>query len=360
LNRKMTCIADEIGNSIIQYYDKEYVNLLFSNDLSIEDVIFQILVECCRYAYLKNAQRHPIKHYIERGELGLDSERKRIKRVIDYINSHSEKERDALLKSIGVEILLPETKLVPQKNRYPSYELSEFQYWELNNIYNMDLVKSVIEKRIGSSKKVSVERFTDMANQYDDIISKLIASRWKSSEEMVFCSLVVFTLETKYSFDFFYEIATEMDRMGKSEIPDMYNRLMAMTGNYKSTACLPDICPALAHDNDRFIEYPMIIQRQRYINDIINIPKESVDEYKFARIIEANVLANAVQSHIRFNGKTMRAWFAEETDVDDWASVFQTYNVFRVFVKDKAWSPDRIRAVRKMYDAVSLDYKSLS
>lgn len=53
MNSKMTAVANEIGNSIYQYYEEEYISPLFSNGLFIEDIIFQILVECCRYAYLK-------------------------------------------------------------------------------------------------------------------------------------------------------------------------------------------------------------------------------------------------------------------------------------------------------------------
>lgn len=80
----------------------------------------------------------------------------------------------------------------------------------------------------------------------------------------------------------------------------------------------------------------------------------------FAKIIEANVLANAVQSHIYLNGKPMRIWFAEDTDINDWVSVFEIYNVFRTFIKDKKWSPSKIQAIRKMYEAVLVDYKTLS
>ena len=52
LTPKMHKIADDIGNIIYDFYPKDYLALLFSSGIVIEDVIFQVLVLCCRYAYL--------------------------------------------------------------------------------------------------------------------------------------------------------------------------------------------------------------------------------------------------------------------------------------------------------------------
>lgn len=61
LNPKMTSVANEICNSICKYYNEDYLELLFENrQIVIEDVIFQILLECCRYTYLSNSEKHPI------------------------------------------------------------------------------------------------------------------------------------------------------------------------------------------------------------------------------------------------------------------------------------------------------------
>lgn len=360
MNRKMAAVADEIGRCIYKYYEEEYIDHLFSGDIVVEDIIFQVLVECCRYAYLKNAEKHTMKYFIERDGMELELARKNLKRIIDYVNEHSELEGMRLEDSIGVEIQKPNVRPVKPANRFPGYELSDFQYWELCNIYDMELVKAIIERRIGSSKKISVDRFIGMAEQYDSIIREQAERFGKDPESTVFSSLVLFTLGTKYSFDYFYELADEMEKATVSELPDMHNRVMTVAGSYKCTSSLPDICPEYAHDNDRFIEYPMILQRQRFIKPMIYLQEGDIRELAFARIIEANVLANAVQSHIYLNGKPMRLWFAEDTNMDDWASVFETYNVFRTFVGDKTWTRFKIQAVRKMYDTVSLDYKSFS
>ena len=46
----------------------------------------------------------------------------------------------------------------------------------------------------------------------------------------------------------------------------------------------------------------MILQRQRFLKETVSDPMGGSVELAMAKIMEANVLANAVQSHIRFVG----------------------------------------------------------
>lgn len=75
----------------------------------------------------------------------LELARKNLKRVIDYVNDHFELEGKGLEESIGLEILKPDVRPVKPANRFPSYELSDFQYWELCNIYDIALSQSSAE-----------------------------------------------------------------------------------------------------------------------------------------------------------------------------------------------------------------------
>ncbi len=357
MNQKMTMVADEIGRSICKYYNEDYLETLFEkNQIIIEDVIFQILVECCRYAYLSSSEKHPITFYIERDELELEPERKTIKRIIDYVNEKYDIEERRIKDSLNEQVLKPkDTEPVKTKNnRYPEYQLSEFAYWELKNIHDMDIVKAIVERRIGSSKKVKSDRFLEMTNQYDGVIKEQKAKFLKSPEDTVFSSMVLFTLQSRYSLDFYYLISKEMEKEKIKAIPDQYNRLMSVSGSYKCASMLPSMMPEFAHDSDRIIEYPPIIQRIRFVKNMID---ENTDHVLFARLMEFNVLSNAVQSHIRLNNTPMRTWFLENTTIEDWASVFETFNVFRTFVPEKEWNEANIQAVRKMYDCVSFDYK---
>lgn len=169
MTSKMTEIANDIGRAIWRYYDEDYLEPLFSSPfVTIEDVILQVLVVCSRYAFLKNAEKHPIMFYLRQdGKDEDDRARKEIERTIKY----TDKRFDILEKRLDHDVDRPKLEKVKESNRYPSYEFSEFQYWEACNIHDMDIVKAIVERRLPSSKKVSVDRFLEMVDQYDQEVT---------------------------------------------------------------------------------------------------------------------------------------------------------------------------------------------
>ena len=76
-------------------------------------------------------------------------------------------------------------------------------------------------------------------------------------------------------------------------------------------------------------------------------------------MMEANVLVNAIRSHMHIGGIRLPLLIAQETTIDDWASVFEIYNVFQIFDPDKDWTDHKIKSVRKMYNLISMDYKRI-
>ena len=359
LTEKMKRIADDVGGIILHKYDDEYLHLIFSSGLVIEDIIFQVLIECCRYAYLANAEKRPLLYYIDQDGLETELARKEIKRIIDYTNEKYDLLDGALKENLGETFPRPDINLSKKKNRYPTYAFSEFQYWESRNIHDMGLIKAILEKRIPSSKKVSNDRFIELSEEYDSIVDTLMDSFGGNSERTVLSSIKFFTLQTKYSFDFYYELAVKMEELCLKTIPDMAYRLMAVSGSYKYNSILPDICPDMASREDTIIEYPMILQRRRFISEIVTGNKGGSIDNILVSLNEANVIANAIRSHSYINGRPLPQAIAEETNMDDWASVFQIYNVFRTYVEKKEWTEAKIKSVRKMYEMVSIDYRSM-
>lgn len=357
---KMTDVANDLGNWILQNYNKDYLDDVLIGGIALDDVIFQILVECCRYAYLSNSEKHPWKYYIEQEGLELELARKNLKRTLDYVDDKFDLLQEAARGSSEMEILRPKHDLQKIKGRYPSYEITAFQYWELNNIHDMGLVKAIVERRLPYSKKVSSDKFIYFSDDYDATIEYYQEKSKDSPEDMVFSSLVLFTLQTKYSFDYYYKLACEMERQGITEMPDMHDRIVATASTFKGDSLLFELDPQLVSEGDCRIEYPMIIQRERMIPYLVSAPKSFIIDAALEILIEANILANSVQSHIRFGDhQDIRTWFKENTDLDDWASVFETYDVFRTYAPDKEWTEARIRAVRDFYKANSIDYKGL-
>ena len=359
LTPKMHKIADNIGNDICNHYNEDYLAVLFSSGFNIEDIILQVLVLCCRYAYMTTAEKHPLKHYIDQDGLELELARKELKRVFDYVNEKYHLESVHLMQTLGDNFPRPEMNLIKKPGRYPEYEFSAFQYWEGRNIHDMGLVKAIIERRISSSKKVSVDRFLELAKEYDNTVNAQKDKFGISAEDTVFSSLQFFTLQTAYSFDYLYELSDQMEKLNIAEFPDMRNRIMAVAGSYKCDSILPNINPNATKDEDRMMKYPLILQRRRFIQHIVSDPEDGPISQILGATIEAGVLTNAVYSHMRISGSCLPLLIAHETTIDDWASVFEIYNVFQTFVPDKDWTDHKIKSVRKMYDLVSLDYKAI-
>lgn len=117
LTPKMHKIADDIGEIIISSYEEEYLGVLFSCGLTIEDVIFQVLVVCCRYAYLVNAEKHPLSFYIEQEGLEMDLARKKHQRIKEYVQKKDKMLNESLQDSLGDTFRSPEFDLVRKKNR---------------------------------------------------------------------------------------------------------------------------------------------------------------------------------------------------------------------------------------------------
>lgn len=361
LTPKMHNIADAIGNYIYEYFNEEFLDILFSNGFFVEDIIFHVLVICCKNAYLINTEKHPLSYYIEKEGLEAELARKVHERVIKYVKEKNTILNDYTEKNTGDSILSPEIKLVRENSRFSGYSFSELQYWESKNIHDMELVKAIIDRRIvASNKNYTNSRFRTISEAYDEDVEEMKSRFGKDPESTVFSSIQFFTLQTRYAFDFYYEVAARCEDFGIKKIPNLYNRIMTVSGTYKCDSLLPQLYPGLAGDFDQKIEYPMIIQRRRFIDLIINEVEDSRIDLMLALFIEANVLANAVRSHMFIDEKILPLLIVQDTGIEDWASVFEIFNVFQTFIPNKEWTDARIKIVRNIYDTISVDYKSLS
>ena len=88
LNDKMYAIAKTIEEVIIHKFPVEYQLFLFEGKITLRDIVGQVLVECCKYAYDNTAERHSLNYYLKNKESSIeieDSERMVLKRTMDYI-----------------------------------------------------------------------------------------------------------------------------------------------------------------------------------------------------------------------------------------------------------------------------------
>ena len=58
LNKKMQAVAVAIEEVITHTLPSEYQLYVFSGEITLKDIIDQILVECCKYAHDNAAEKH--------------------------------------------------------------------------------------------------------------------------------------------------------------------------------------------------------------------------------------------------------------------------------------------------------------
>ena len=357
LNENMYAVAVELGEVIVKNFPIEYQIYVFDEKLTLHDIIGQILVECCKYAYDNTAEKHSLNYHMKSTDLLLDkdSERMILQRTMSYIQERRMIQHDMLLnRGISVEgLIAPDMENI--KDRLAGYQLNDFQYWEINNVHNMRLVKAIVERRL-PKKNFNTDLFKEYAEEYDCVFQQY-AEDWKNGDNVIFDFLALFTLEWKYSFDFYYELATEMLKSNVSEIPDMKRRLVAFSGT-------PSIYSLLLQFEPRFIEGTlytdsrMLVSRRKYIHEIVTLSADAFEE-ELTRFNESIVLVSAMLLHMTYKKIPIRDWFIKNSSPEDWLSVFRNYDVFQTFNSEKDWSnKKKIRYVKEIYNAMSYDYKN--
>ena len=352
----MLKVAAEIESTIIQTFPVEYQLFVFDGRVTIKDVVSQILVELCKYAHDSTQDKRSLSYRLGGAASAEVDKRMALQRTVGYINERRSFDHDYLIKRGWYINGLITPKMDDIKSKTSGHKYSAFQFWEINNVRDIRLVKAIVEKRI-AKKYCTIEVFKEYAAEYDDIFSKL-EDEWNCcGENSLFAFLALFTLEWKYSFDFFYEIANEMLRRNVNEIPGMPWRLAAFSGTGSFTSILSESHPQIT-GSSFYADSRMLTQRRKYIYDIVTVPEEEFEE-ELCRYNEILVIVVSILTRMTIGNKNIQEWVINNTTPEDWESVFRDYDVFQAFTSQKDWSNrKKIRYVKNIYDQLSFDYKN--
>ncbi|MDI3537208.1 MAG: hypothetical protein PWR12_1390 [Eubacteriaceae bacterium] len=61
MNKKMSSVATAIREVIIKIFPVEYQLFVFGGKLTLGDIVEQVMVECCKYAYDNTTEKHSLK-----------------------------------------------------------------------------------------------------------------------------------------------------------------------------------------------------------------------------------------------------------------------------------------------------------
>lgn len=355
LTQNLQAVAKAVAFQIIKVFPDEYLRETLSGKSTLKDIVLQILVECCKYAYDNTQERHSLNYYLG-GAASVDvSERMMHQRTMNYIREKRQIQ-DRVLRSEGwiVNDLAPkELKGIKEKLR--GHSLNSFQFWEVCNIHDMRLVKAVVDKRIGKNNFTS-KNMQELSEEYDSYLASLQKDWYGDNKNGIFDFLAMFTLEWKYSFDFYYEIADTMEKRNIKSISKMKERIGLFSAQLRLYSDLllthPGILPG-----PMLAENRMLVTRRKYIEDIISADEKSFEHIK-RQFMGVQVILSAMLSQMTLNGIQIREWFIDNTNQDDWLSAFKEYDVFQSFVAGKLWDKKKTRCVKNIYNEMSVDYKN--
>ena len=180
-----------------------------------------ISMEYIKYSYDYADPEYSLRHF--RKDNDADDERMLQSRTMKYVLKYKEREIELSGEELPPGHKFADVSMDAIGKKIKGHRLTEMNYFEHQNIHDLEYIKAIVENRIGYAKKVSNTRFQDIISQYDDFIEDIIKKSNNSDSEMVFYSIVFFTLEWHYPVELFYNIArimeeNELDEVNQSDL----------------------------------------------------------------------------------------------------------------------------------------------
>ncbi|MCR5206780.1 MAG: hypothetical protein K6E47_17255 [Lachnospiraceae bacterium] len=341
MNNMMIMLGGSIEDCLMKCLPKEYLERVFSEDMGLDDLVDQVILELIKYAYESKLERHPLNYYLGQSGDIKDDLRMTYSRLIKISNDYRNKELDILEKYYGIntEDARP-PKMQEMNEKLDGYQLTEMDYQAITDIGELRLIKAIINHRLCSAKKISNTEFIKIAQQYDKrVISHKEKSQY-SDEQMVSNSLSYFILEWRYAFDFIYQCASLMQEYNIDTPEEMFAKVQDLLG-FQSTYSILGIYSASA---SRMVGF-----REKLI-------RMSIEDRTFlARYKELLAVLDMVKSQFNINGVSIKKWFLDNTDVHDWASFLEEYDIFRCVSDKKDYSNQTIRNMRGLIGLIFPD-----
>lgn len=348
----MEKMFEDVMNALFSCFPEDHIDYCFAELYPVDPVSFgeYILLEFVKYSYYesleKTSLRTHIPYTVDQDDI---SERMRYQRAFKYTQKYKTLNYNLLAEQDGWDTekmkeyadLLP-TDMTKMENKLEGYKLSKMDIFEHDNIMNLRIIKSIVEQRILSSKKVSNNDFNRMFEEYDEWVKRLIDNSKKSDEDLLFNSMAFFTLEWKYSLEFIYMVADYMDKNCIEETD--YLTLWALARPLEFTSRL---------GNKIKVDNRMVKERQSLIPQFITKGEADLKiqfyRQKYVEIVGLVALFNNLNDK---EGGLYKEWFRKNTSIADWASFLKEYDVFSVWHK-KEWTNRKIRLARKLLEQVN-------
>lgn len=349
---KMEMMFEDIMGALFNCVPKEHTRFCFEECYPLNPIIYgeYLMLEFVKHAYYESLEKHPLRYYLQyESDDESHSERMGYARALKY----TQKYKDINYKMLGDEANWDPEKIEKYKvllakdmsdmeNRTHGYELSEMDLFEHTNVQELRIIKAIVENRIYLAKKVSNEVFVELFEEYDKWIECLIERSKNSDKDLLFSAMAYFTLEWKYSIEFLYCVAEHMEKHNIRDID--YYTIWALALPLKFDSALG--C-TIENDNR------MIKERQQLIENFISdgpMPEHMLlYRNKYIEIVGITAI---FQNMTSTEGGLYKDWFKNQTNIEDWASFIEEYEIFDTWHK-KEWTNKKIRNMRKLLEMVA-------
>ena len=303
-----------------------------------------ITMEYIKYSFDYADPEYSLR-YFRKGENDTDDERMLQSRIMKYVLKYKKREIDLSGVELPPEHKFADVSMGDIDKKLKGHRLTEMNYFEHQNIHDLELIKSVVENRIGYAKKVSNARFRDIFSEYDDFIEDMIQKSKDSDPDMVFYSIAFFTLEWHYPVELFYHIACIMEENGIQE-PDRSD-LVLLCGNVE----IESIYSGRVSTHSR-----MVRERLSFADALFDKAASLPVKEELRSLIKEFIALGAryKESILCNDGTRYIDWFRNESCVPDWASFFRYYDIFSIWER-KEWTPKRIQIMRNLFNLTTLE-----
>jgi hypothetical protein len=274
-----------------------------------------------------------------------DDQRMRDSRYLAYAQHYRSLLYQRVEKQTGVKIpeLLPDD-ISSMNEKLDGHRLTRMQYFELNTIADHPLFKAITYKRICDVKKISNDRFIEYMTDYDNFIASLTEKLDGDDEDVIFATIALFTLEWIYKVELFYSFAIEAEKAQSKILP--IERLPLLCA-IRPVPLPPD------YIQRSYMESRYVLHRKQLIPCLFHY-----DDADWCEIILKFNEYMAAEYSIRteiVSKWSMPEFFYTHFDKSQWANFFRNHYDIRTMYSQKEWTNKRIRTVRQIYEAMTID-----
>lgn len=326
-------MTEFIDNRIDNFFSERELYVL--SPFNLEDLRDCILLEIIKDAYDEAEKKQSIR--ANRGS-DADDLRMRDSRSMKYAQHYRSLQYEHIRETTGVLVkeLLPDD-VSSIGGKIDGHKISQMQYFELNTMSDIPLLKAIVNKRICDVKSISNDSFIDYMDEYHKFIGGLIDMLGGDDEDVIFATIALFTLEWKYQIELFYQCAVEAEKQKIKEVPKERIALLC--------AELPVPVPlerTIIHTESRFVLHRLELVPHIYedSDEVWEEKKEKFFKYFIAKYyIEREIV----------HKWSLPEYFVTHIDRSKWAEFFRDHYDIRKIYNPKEWNNFRIRYVRKLY-----------